>query len=272
MHFQQQHSPSYVERGWDWDRQPNRQLPPPSHEQLSSPDREFRAPGQPPPPPQPPHSLLDQQLRAPPPRFDPGPGQLGQPPQFHSPHDQQLLPNYDREQMAEAQAREDDNACGVCFEIVSKKSLSTERVFGILINCDHCFCLGCILAWRKTKHAQAKTCPVCRVRSSVFVPSYRWAETGPEKRNLVARHMELLARTPCVYFNGGYGKCAHGPRCLYYHGPFQWREADAWPGRGVWTWRQPSVFFYQNDNGPPGQQVLMVLYYMTRESRFVFLN
>jgi hypothetical protein len=41
-------------------------------------------------------------------------------------------------------------ACGICLEKVLKKAGEThERRFGILPNCKHVFCVGCIRTWRE---------------------------------------------------------------------------------------------------------------------------
>ncbi|PGG96202.1 hypothetical protein GX51_07943 [Blastomyces parvus] len=69
--------------------------------------------------------------------------------------------------------------CGICME--------TPTVFGLLINCDHVFCLSCIRSWRSSVGTSAedvisspdsrvprqttKTCPLCRTKSEYVVPS-----------------------------------------------------------------------------------------------------
>ncbi|EEH40004.2 hypothetical protein PAAG_02193 [Paracoccidioides lutzii Pb01] len=72
-----------------------------------------------------------------------------------------------------------DEQCGICLE--------TPSVFGLLVNCDHIFCLDCIRSWRSSVRNSAedainptdsrvpkrttKTCPLCRVKSEYVVPS-----------------------------------------------------------------------------------------------------
>lgn len=41
--------------------------------------------------------------------------------------------------------------CGICMERVCEKALPEERLFGILPNCSHAFCLGCIRTWRRSR-------------------------------------------------------------------------------------------------------------------------
>jgi len=37
------------------------------------------------------------------------------------------------------------------MERVCEKALPEERLFGILPNCSHAFCLGCIRTWRRSR-------------------------------------------------------------------------------------------------------------------------
>lgn len=44
-----------------------------------------------------------------------------------------------------------DVTCGICMDKVYEKMNPGDKVFGILPNCNHSFCLQCIMTWRKTK-------------------------------------------------------------------------------------------------------------------------
>ncbi|XP_015189958.1 PREDICTED: uncharacterized protein LOC107073774, partial [Polistes dominula] len=46
--------------------------------------------------------------------------------------------------------RSKEMSCGICFEKIMEK-LPNEQTFGILPNCNHCYCLNCIKEWRKAK-------------------------------------------------------------------------------------------------------------------------
>lgn len=46
--------------------------------------------------------------------------------------------------------------CGVCMEVVFEKTNPSERRFGILSNCSHCYCLKCIRKWRSAKQFESK--------------------------------------------------------------------------------------------------------------------
>ncbi|KAF7228765.1 putative E3 ubiquitin-protein ligase makorin-1 [Nothobranchius furzeri] len=52
--------------------------------------------------------------------------------------------------------RSKDMMCGVCMEVVFEKSNPSERRFGILSNCSHCYCLKCIRKWRSAKQFESK--------------------------------------------------------------------------------------------------------------------
>ena len=53
-----------------------------------------------------------------------------------------------------AVARSRDKQCGICFEVVLDKP--REQRFGILPNCNHCFCLECIRKWRQSTQFENK--------------------------------------------------------------------------------------------------------------------
>lgn len=52
--------------------------------------------------------------------------------------------------------RSKDMMCGVCMEVVFEKANPSERRFGILSNCSHCYCLKCIRKWRSAKQFESK--------------------------------------------------------------------------------------------------------------------
>lgn len=52
--------------------------------------------------------------------------------------------------------RSKDMMCGVCMEVVFEKVNPSERRFGILSNCSHCYCLKCIRKWRSAKQFESK--------------------------------------------------------------------------------------------------------------------
>ena len=53
--------------------------------------------------------------------------------------------------VADLRARSEAVVCGICMERVYEKALPEERLFGILPNCNHAFCLGCIRTWRRSR-------------------------------------------------------------------------------------------------------------------------
>lgn len=56
-----------------------------------------------------------------------------------------------------AVARSKDKECGICMDTVLNKEPKSERRFGILSDCVHCFCLACIRKWRASKQFDSKT-------------------------------------------------------------------------------------------------------------------
>lgn len=52
-------------------------------------------------------------------------------------------------------ARSKEKTCGVCFEVIMEKATGEQR-FGILPNCNHCFCLNCIRRWRQARQFDNK--------------------------------------------------------------------------------------------------------------------
>lgn len=111
----------------------------------------------------------------------------------------------------------DDPECGICFESIRRKG---ER-FGILVNCDHAFCLSCIRSWRLQKEQQERKnlrlCPVCRKESFFVIPSDDVILDPEEKRRAMDIYKAETARIPCKMFDYGRGKCNFGTSCWYAH-------------------------------------------------------
>ncbi|KAI5095017.1 makorin, ring finger protein, 4, partial [Silurus meridionalis] len=112
-----------------------------------------------------------------------------------------------------------DVVCGICMDKVYEKATARERRFGILPNCSHAFCLGCIMTWRKTKDFQEeviKACPQCRVRSSFYIPSKYWVCEGEAKEALIASFKEKSSKIKCNFFLR-HGCCPFALECIYSH-------------------------------------------------------
>ncbi|XP_011880072.1 PREDICTED: probable E3 ubiquitin-protein ligase makorin-1 isoform X1 [Vollenhovia emeryi] len=115
--------------------------------------------------------------------------------------------------------RSKEKSCGICFETIMEKS-SREQRFGILPNCNHCFCLTCIRKWRQAKQFDNKiirACPECRIPSDFVCPSMYWVDTKEEKEKLIRDYKGALSTKDCKYFNKGRGKCPFGNKCFYLH-------------------------------------------------------
>ncbi|KAK1801311.1 hypothetical protein P4O66_022992 [Electrophorus voltai] len=109
--------------------------------------------------------------------------------------------------------------CGICMDKVYEKATARERRFGILPNCNHAFCLGCIMTWRKTKDFQEdviKACPQCRVKSSFYIPSKFWVGEGEPKAELIASFKAKSSKIKCNFFMH-HGYCPFASECIFSH-------------------------------------------------------
>jgi len=108
--------------------------------------------------------------------------------------------------------------CGVCFESV----VQLGKRYGLLSNCEHCFCIDCLREWRSStlKMKQdidvTQSCPTCRVKSSVVVASKDFV-VGCEKDILLQRYKKKMEEMSCRYFDGSIGSCPFGRGCFYAH-------------------------------------------------------
>ncbi|XP_027300731.3 uncharacterized protein [Anas platyrhynchos] len=121
---------------------------------------------------------------------------------------------------AELRARSEAVVCGICMERVSEKALPEERLFGILPNCSHAFCLGCIRTWRRSRDFQSaviKACPECRVTSSYYIPHKYWVSDAGEKEQLIERFKARTGKIRCKFFLQNRGRCPFRSDCIYLH-------------------------------------------------------
>lgn len=133
---------------------------------------------------------------------------------------QECIQQHERDmELSFAIARSKEKVCGICFEVILQKS-SMEQYFGILPNCNHCFCLACIRRWRQAKQFENKiirACPECRVTSDFVCPSAFWVDTKEEKEKVIENYKLVLSKKDCKYFKQGHGKCPFGNKCFYLH-------------------------------------------------------
>ncbi|KAM6986355.1 putative E3 ubiquitin-protein ligase makorin-1 [Aplochiton taeniatus] len=116
--------------------------------------------------------------------------------------------------------RSKDMMCGVCMEVVFEKANPSERRFGILSNCNHCYCLKCIRKWRSAKQFESKiikSCPECRITSNFVIPSEYWVEDKEDKQKLIQKYKDGMGSKACRYFDEGRGSCPFGSNCFYKH-------------------------------------------------------
>ncbi|CAB4059807.1 MKRN [Lepeophtheirus salmonis] len=93
-------------------------------------------------------------------------------------------------EIAFAVARSKEKTCGICMEVVLEKEEGDAR-FGIMPNCNHCFCLPCLRTWRQAKQFDNKivrSCPECRQKSDYICPSRLWVESKEDKDKLFSKY------------------------------------------------------------------------------------
>ncbi|CAL8386146.1 unnamed protein product [Boreogadus saida] len=130
--------------------------------------------------------------------------------------------------------RSKDMVCGVCMEVVFEKTNPSERRFGILSNCSHCYCLKCIRKWRSAKQFESKiikSCPECRITSNFVIPSEYWVEDKEDKQKLIQKYKDGMGTKSCRYFDEGRGTCPFGSNCFYKHAFPDGRLEEAQPQR-----------------------------------------
>ena len=123
-------------------------------------------------------------------------------------------------ELAFATKRSKDKTCGICMDTVTEKKPAIDARFGILPNCNHCYCLSCLRTWRKADqfdHKIVRACPECRRTSDYIVPSRFWIDTPEEKAQLLADYKAQLTQKRCKYFDQGRGECPFGNQCFYRH-------------------------------------------------------
>lgn len=138
--------------------------------------------------------------------------------------------------------------CSICFDGV----LGSKTIFGMLSNCNHCFCISCIRIWRQRREFNLEiryACPVCRVVSEYVYPIKEWITDKEEKERYITRKNNKMKKIDCKYFKRGRGRCPFGNKCLFRHNrklglPLQpisedtfFDEQNIWPFGGDPHWR-----------------------------------
>ncbi|KAF9131479.1 hypothetical protein BGX30_013088 [Mortierella sp. GBA39] len=117
----------------------------------------------------------------------------------------------------------EDHKCAICLEVPS--------TFGLLVSCNHAFCLTCIRTWRAKNIEQdirsseqdrtsvTKACPNCRTQSLFIVPSSYFPSTPEQKEAIIQNYKVVSARRPCKYFkeSGERHWCPFGDDCFFAH-------------------------------------------------------
>ncbi|KAM3658905.1 uncharacterized protein VK521_012914 [Ammospiza maritima maritima] len=119
---------------------------------------------------------------------------------------------------AALRARSEAVVCGICMDRVYEKALPEQRLFGILPNCSHAYCLGCIRRWRRSRAFQStviKACPECRIPSNYYIPHKYWVSDVAEKEKLISTFKARTGKIRCKFFLRGY--CPFRSECIYLH-------------------------------------------------------
>ncbi|KAL1491749.1 hypothetical protein ABEB36_012299 [Hypothenemus hampei] len=119
-----------------------------------------------------------------------------------------------------ASAVANEKMCSICLEDILKKRNIRDRIFGILPNCNHCFCFKCIRTWRQNKEISpevTKSCPECRKQSDFVYSSRTWFDSNEEKQSFIFQKKTFLQKVDCKYFRKGRGRCPFGNKCFYLH-------------------------------------------------------
>ncbi|XP_054032257.1 E3 ubiquitin-protein ligase makorin-1-like [Dryobates pubescens] len=121
---------------------------------------------------------------------------------------------------AALRARSEALVCGICMDRVYEKPLPEERLFGILPNCSHTYCVGCIRKWRRSRDFQSaviKACPECRITSSYYIPHKYWVSDVHEKEKLIQTFKARMGKIRCKFFVQNRGRCPFKSDCIYLH-------------------------------------------------------
>ncbi|CAH1996945.1 unnamed protein product [Acanthoscelides obtectus] len=127
-----------------------------------------------------------------------------------------------------------DKTCGICFEIILAKGTGPSKRFGILPNCNHCFCFTCIKTWRQCRDVDlevSKACPECRIASDFVYPSKHWLDNKNEKTMFIDNQKQRMKNLDCKYYRKGKGTCPFGNKCLYRHALPNGKLIDVGPPR-----------------------------------------
>ncbi|KAM4759420.1 uncharacterized protein ACIQIH_017081 [Cyanocitta cristata] len=119
---------------------------------------------------------------------------------------------------AALRAQSEAVVCGICMDRVYEKPLPEERLFGILPNCSHAYCVGCIRKWRRSRDFQStviKACPECRITSSYYIPHKYWISDVGEKEKLIRTFKARTGKIRCKFFIRGH--CPFRSECIYLH-------------------------------------------------------
>ncbi|KAL1491750.1 hypothetical protein ABEB36_012300 [Hypothenemus hampei] len=113
-----------------------------------------------------------------------------------------------------------EKICGICLEDILQKPHTSEHTFGILPDCNHCFCFPCISHWKgniTSSWRVDRSCPVCRQKIEFIFPSSTWFESNEEKQLYISQGKIRMGQINCPYFQKENTHCPFGNKCFYLH-------------------------------------------------------
>ncbi|KAL1491755.1 hypothetical protein ABEB36_012305 [Hypothenemus hampei] len=119
-----------------------------------------------------------------------------------------------------SEAVPNEKICSICLEDILQKPYTSEHTFGILPDCNHCFCFTCINDWRgniTNLRRMNRSCPVCRQKIEFIFPSSTWFESNEEKQLFISQEKTKMGQINCPYFQKKNSHCPFGSKCLYLH-------------------------------------------------------
>lgn len=109
--------------------------------------------------------------------------------------------------------------CMICYE--------RPLTYGLLPNCNHIFCYGCLKNWRSTapRHPnepgevrraaeRKKRCPLCRTPSQFIIPATVFVK-NENKQHLLRDYRLALAKIACKHFERSKDEGAGGLFCPF---------------------------------------------------------
>lgn len=119
-------------------------------------------------------------------------------------------PTFIKPRINDSSKDSDQELCGICYEI--------PQLYGLLTECEHVFCMNCMLEWRKSfdtldQIEQKRKCPICRTYSRFVIASDTFYQKSNDKARIIKEWMQIMKRETCPM----YRRCPDGLDCIFWH-------------------------------------------------------